>query len=124
MHGEDRRAALLVGQLEADRAVEAALAQQRGIEHVGTVRRADDDDALRRREAVDLGQQLVERLALLLGGALAAGAAAGAAAAERVELVDEDDRRRGLARASLNRSRTRRAPTPTYISTKSEPEIE
>ncbi len=28
------------------------------------------------------------------------------------------------SRASLNRLRTRAAPTPTYISTKSEPEIE
>ena len=42
---------------------------------------------------------------------------------ERVELVDEDDRRRVFAACS-NRSRTRAAPTPTNISTNSDPEIE
>jgi hypothetical protein len=49
---------------------------------------------------------------------------AGAAVpADGVDLVDEDDRR-GVVLACSNRSRTRLAPTPTNISTKSEPEIE
>ena len=49
--------------------------------------------------------------------------AAPARAAQRVELVDEDDGRRPC-RACSNRSRTRAAPTPTNISTNSEPLIE
>ena len=77
----------------ADRhlAIEAARPQQRRIEDVGTVGRRDDDDALVRREAVHLDEQLVERLLALL----VAERVAAAAAADRVELVDEDDARRG-----------------------------
>jgi hypothetical protein len=43
--------------------------------------------------------------------------------ADRVDLVDEHDRR-AFCFACSKRSRTRAAPTPTNISTKSEPEIE
>jgi hypothetical protein len=51
-------------------------------------------------------------------------AQAGAAvAADRVDLVDEDDRR-SVGLGLLEQVRTRDAPTPTNISTKSEPEIE
>jgi hypothetical protein len=49
--------------------------------------------------------------------------AGAAVAADGVDLVDEDDRG-AFSLAWLNRSRTRLAPTPTNISTKSEPEIE
>ena len=53
------------------------------------------DHAGRRVEAVHLGEDLVERLLALV--VAAADARAGAAGApDRVELVDEDDRRRGL----------------------------
>ncbi len=45
------------------------------------------------------------------------------ALADGVDLVDEDDRRRPLARLA-NRSRTRAAPTPTNSSTKLEPVTE
>ena len=44
-------------------------------------------------------------------------------AADRVDLVDEDDGRRALL-GRAKRSRTRDAPTPTNISTNSEPEME
>jgi hypothetical protein len=44
-------------------------------------------------------------------------------AADGVDLVDEDDAG-ALALACSNRSRTLEAPTPTNISTKSEPEME
>ena len=97
VHLKDVEPALLVGQLEADGAIEAAGPQQRRVEDVGAVRRADDDDALGRGEAVDLGEQLVERLALLLGRA-ARRRPARAPAADGVELVDEDDRGRVFAR--------------------------
>src|SRR5262249_8217777 len=58
---------------------------------------ADDDDRLRRLEAVHLGQDLVEGLlALVVRSTDTGGALAGAA--DRVELVDEDDRRSRLLR--------------------------
>ena len=74
-------------------AVEAAGAQQRRIEHVRTVGRGDQDDALVGLEAVHLDQQLVERLLALVVAAAEAGAAM---AADRVDFVDEDDAGRVL----------------------------
>ena len=49
-------------------------------------------------EAVHLGQDLVQRLLALVVAAAEAGDPRGPRAADRVELVDEDDRRRGLLR--------------------------
>ena len=67
--------------------------QQRRVEDLGAVRRRDHDHALGAGEAVHLGQDLVQRLlALVVAAAECVRAAAGAA--DRVELVDEDDRRR------------------------------
>ena len=92
---EDLAPAGGVGRLEGDAAVEAPGAQQRRVEHLGAVGRAEHDHADRGVEAVHLGEDLVERLLALV--VAAADAAAGpAGAADRVELVDEDDRRRGL----------------------------
>ena len=83
-----------VGQRHHDLAVEAARAQQRGVEDVGPVGRRHHHDALGRLEAVHLGEHLVERLLALVVAAAEAGAAL---AADRVDLVDEDDRGRLLA---------------------------
>ena len=69
-------------------AVEAAGAQQRGIEHVGTVGGGDEDDAFVRLEAVHLDEQLVQGLLALIVSAAEAGAAM---AADGVDFVDEDD---------------------------------
>ena len=76
---------------------------------------------LRRRvEAVHLGEDLVQRLLALVVAAAEAGDAGRARPADRVELVDEDDRRRGLLRlreqvAHALTRRRRRSPrrTPT-----------
>ena len=62
--------------------------QQRRVEHVGTVRRGDEDDALVRLEAVHLDEQLVQRLLALVVAAAETGAAV---TADGVNLVDEDD---------------------------------
>ena len=91
--GEDALAALHVGTVDDDAAIEAAGPQQRRIEHVGTVGRRDEDDAFVRLEAVHLDEQLVERLLALVVAAAEAGAAM---AADRVDLVDEDDAGRVL----------------------------
>ena len=89
---EDVLATAHVGRRDEDLAVEAARAQQRGVELLEQVRGGHHDDLAGVREAVHLHQQLVERL-LALGVVVRA-----AARADRVELVDEDDRRRVLAR--------------------------
>ena len=80
-------APLDVGRADRHLPIEAPGTQQRRIENVRTVRRRDDDDALVRREAVHLDEQLVERLLALL----VAERVAAAAPADGVELVDEDD---------------------------------
>ena len=89
---EDPLAAVDVGRRDEDLAVEAAGPQERRIELLEQVRGGDHDHVLARGEAVHLDQQLVERLVALAGDVHAA------VAADGVELVDEHDRRRVLAR--------------------------
>ena len=117
---EDRLAALEVGLVDHDLAVEAARTQQRRVEDVGPVGGGDEDHAGAGVEAVHLHEQLVERLLALVVTPAEAGAAV---AADGVDLVHEDDGRAPACLAFSKRSRTRLAPTPTNISTKSEPEI-
>src|SRR6185437_11732092 len=93
VHLEDLLATAHVGQAHHHLAIEATRTQQRGIEHVGAVRRGDHDDAFRALETVHLDQQLVQRLLALVMTAAEAGAAM---AADRVDLVDEDDAGRML----------------------------
>src|SRR6266851_5509191 len=93
VYGENRGAAGEVGRRHEQLAVEAAGTEERGVEILDAVRRAHHDDLLRAFEAVQLDEQLVERLILL-----AIETAAGALRADGVELIDEDDRGRVLAR--------------------------
>jgi hypothetical protein len=92
VHAHDLLAAGDVGRGDEDLAVEAARAQQRRVELLEQVGRGDDHEVVGRLEAVHLDQQLVERL-LALGVVVRA-----ALTADRVDLVDEDDRRALLAR--------------------------
>jgi len=73
--------------------VEAAGAQQRRIEILNPVRGAHDHHLFRTVEAVELDEQLIERLILL-----AVETVPGALRTDSVELIDEDDRRRVLPR--------------------------
>ena len=93
VHLEDRLAALEVGAVDDDLAVEATGPQQGGVEDVGPVGGGDEDHAGAGVEAVHLDEQLVERLLALVVAAAEAGAAV---AADGVDLVHEDDRRGGL----------------------------
>jgi hypothetical protein len=68
-------------------------------------------------KAVHFHQQLVEGLLALVMAAAQAGAAV---AAHGIDFIDENDAGRVFL-ALQKRSRTREAPTPTNISTKSEP---
>ena len=87
---EDLEAALHVGSIEDDLAVEATGAQERRVEDVGSVGGGHDDDVRVRVEAVHLDEDLVQRLLALVVRAAQAGAAL---AADRVDLVDEHDAR-------------------------------
>ena len=93
MYREDALAALHVGTIHDNAPVETARTKQRGVEHVGTVGRRDENDAFVRFETVHLDEQLVQRLLALVVSAAEAGAAM---TADRVDLVDEDDARRVL----------------------------
>ena len=89
---EDALAADDVGRRDEDLAVEAAGPEQRRVELLEQVRGGDHDHVLARGEAVHLDQQLVQSLVPLARDVVAA------VAADGVELVDEHDRRRLLAR--------------------------
>ena len=90
VHPQDGLAALHVGGVDRDLPVEPARAQQRRVEDVRPVGGGDQDHAALGVEAVHLDQKLVERLLPLVVAAAHAGATV---AADRVDLVDEDDRR-------------------------------
>ena len=83
------------GDVDHDLAVEAPGAQQRRVEDVGAVGGAHHHQPAVAGEAVHLDEDLVERLLALVVALPDAGAAL---APGGVELVDEDDRRRRLAR--------------------------
>ena len=93
---EDLDTALAVWAVDGDAAVEPTWAKQGRVEDLGTVRRAQDDHVRARLEAVHLGEDLAERLLAFVVAAAQPGDVAGARAPDRVELVDEDDRRRRL----------------------------
>src|SRR5690606_22829403 len=93
VHLEDLLATTDVRQPHHHLAVETARTQQRRVEHIGTVGRSDDDDAVVHLEAVHLHQQLVEGLLTLVVTATQTGATV---ATHGVDLVDEDDAGRML----------------------------
>ena len=86
----------LVRQVQGYMAVKAPGPQQRRVQHVGTVGCRQHHHGLAPAEAVKLGQNLIERLLALV---MAAAKASAAGSPDTVQLVDEDDRRRGLARS-------------------------
>lgn len=119
MDPEDLLAALDVGQAYIDLAVKTARTQQRLIQDIRTVRGGHNDNAVVGVKTVHLDQQLVQGLLTLI---VAAAKTCAALTAYSIDLIDK--MMEGIVfLAFSNRSRTREAPTPTYISTKSEPEI-
>ena len=97
------RRARQVRRVDVHVTVEAPGPHERGIERVGPVRRRDHDDPGALAEAVELDEDLVERLVAL---AVVLAAAHGA---DGVDLVDEDDRRRDRARLGEQVAHARRA---------------
>ena len=109
---EDLEPFFLRGQRHEDLAVEAAGAQQRRVEDVGPVRGGHHHDALGGLEAVHLREHLVQRLLALV---VAAAESRAALAADRVDLVDEDDRGRLLARGVEQVADARRADADEHL---------
>ena len=120
MHFKDLLAAANIGQANIHLAVKTAGAQEGFVQYIGAVGGGYDNDAFAAFKAVHFHQQLVEGLLALI---VAAAMAAATMATHGVNFVDKDNAGR-LFLAWSNISRTREAPTPTNISTKSEPEIE
>ncbi len=85
---EDLVTSVHVGRRDPDHPVEPARAQQRRVEHVGSVGRGDQDHAAADVEAVHLDEQLVERLLALVVATAETGATV---TADGIDLVDEDD---------------------------------
>ena len=84
------RAAVDIGPVHGDAAVEAAGAQQRRVENVGPVGGGDQDDIGVGAEAIHLHENLVERLLALV---VRAAQPRATVAADGIDLVDEDDAR-------------------------------
>ena len=84
-----------IGIAQHDLAIEAARAQQRGVEDLRPIRRRHDDHGILGvgLEAVDLRQELIQRLLPLVVGDQSD--AATTALTDGVDLVDEHDRGRG-----------------------------
>ena len=98
------------GQRHLDDAIEASGAAHGGIEHVLAIRRGHRDDAVVAGHSVHLDEQLIERDLFFTR---AVGAAA--SSAERIELVDEDDARRGVTRLLRELSHATRADADVHL---------
>src|SRR5205823_6536639 len=103
---EDLPPSVAIGPIDHDLPVEPAGAKQCRIEDVRTVRGRDEDDVVLQLEPVHLDEELVQRLLTLVMTAAETGAAV---SADRVDLVHEDNARRGLLRLLEEIAYARRA---------------
>jgi len=120
VHGEDRAATDAVGPVNDDLPVEAAGAEKRGIEDVGPVRGGDEDDV------VFISKPSISTSSWLSVCSRSSWPPPRPAPRWRpTASISSMKMMQGFACfACSKRSRTRDAPTPTNISTKSDPEIE
>src|SRR5207342_292432 len=98
--------ALDIRPADNDAPIETTGTEQSGIEHVRTVGRGNENDALIGLEAIHLDEQLVQRLLALV---VAAAKARATVPADGVDLVDEDDAR-GVLLALLEQVADTRRP--------------
>ena len=115
VHGENLAPALEIGRLDQDLAVEAARAQQGRIEVLQPVRGGHHDHLVARPEAVQLDEQLVQRLILLAVERVARCACGPTASSSSMKTIDG-----AFLRASSKSLRIRAAPRPANISTNAE----
>ena len=95
MYFENGFTARLVRQVHDHPPIEPPRPQERPVEHVRLIRRGQHDDAFPAGETVHLGEDLIQRLLLLARATESGGPAC---TADGIELVNEDDRWRILAR--------------------------
>ena len=112
VHVEDGLACGQLRPIDEDATVESARAQQRRVEHVGTVGGRDDHHEVVSFEAVHLRQQLVQRLLALVVAAAEPGAPG---ATDGVDFVDEHDRGRALLRVTEQITDARRAESHEHL---------
>src|SRR5205814_1235533 len=91
---QDLRASDSIGPIDEHLPIEATGAKQCGIENLRTVACCEKNQAATGIKAVHLDQKLVQRLLLFV---MTAERICAAGASQRVQLIDEDDRRRALA---------------------------
>ena len=103
-----------VGQIHRHLTIKAARAQQCGIEHIGTIRRRDDDDAFLRIKAVHLDEQRIERLLAFIRRQ-----GRDRASDPTASISSMNTRRGRILPRLIKHVPYRLAPTPTNISTKS-----
>ena len=89
MYTEDLFATHLVGGRHHHTAIESARAQQRRIEHLGSVGGGQHDDTFGAGEPVHLGEDLIQGLLALVVSAH--GTSTGSGPADGIDLIDEDD---------------------------------
>ena len=87
MHLEDGEPAFDIRGIHLNLAVETTRAHQGRIEHIGTVRGRDDNDAAVSLEAIHFGEQLVEGL---LAFVITATDTSAALPSDRIDFIDED----------------------------------
>ena len=112
MNAKQRQPGFVVGAVDGDVAVEATGAEKGGVEDVGPVRGAEHDHRLRRAEAIHLGEDLVEGLLTLV---VAAAEPRATVATDGVDLVDEQDRRRGVLGGLEEVANARRADADEHL---------
>src|SRR5690242_1119066 len=95
MHLEDLDPALLRRSADRNVPVEAAWAQQRGVENIRPVRGCEYDHEIGLRKAIHLAQNLIERLLTFV---VTAAQSRAALPADGVDFVDENDGRRVFLR--------------------------
>ena len=110
---QDRLAPLSIGPIEHELTIETARSGQSWVENFRAVRRREQDDADTRIKAVEIGQELVERLLLLVAPAIAT--ERGTRSSERVEFVNEDDAGRGLPGLLEEITHARRANADEHL---------
>jgi len=113
MHAQDVGSPFAVGTIDQHLPVKTAGAQQRGIENLRSVRRGEHDNAHTRIEPIHFRKQLIERLFLLVMPA--AWKINAARASQRVEFVDEYDRRRAFPRLPEKIADARSADTDEHF---------
>src|SRR5260370_14055240 len=112
MHAQDGLAPGAIGAVYYDLAVEAARAQQRGIEDIRAVGGRQDDKGLMRVEAIHLDEDLVQRLFAFV---VPSPQACTALAPDRVEFIDEDDTRSALLGSLKEVTHPTRAHTDEHL---------